>query len=42
MYRPLGIKIVICSIELNRVMLDVLNYMRAIVVDLKYAYCHIV
>ena len=28
----------ICSIELNRVMIDVLNYMRVIVVDGKYAY----
>ena len=28
----------ICSIELNRVMIDVLNYMRVIVVDCKYAY----
>ena len=28
----------ICSIELNRVIIDVLNYMRVIVVDWKYAY----
>ena len=28
----------ICSIELNWVMIDVLNYMRVIVVDRKYVY----
>ena len=27
-----------CSIELSWVMIDVLNYMRVIVVDCKYAY----
>ena len=32
----------ICSSELHWVMSDVLNYMSVIVVDCKYAYCHIV
>ena len=32
----------ICLSKLNWVMIDVLNYMCVIVVDLKYAYWHIV
>ena len=32
-YRPLEMKFMICSRELNRVMIYVLNYMRVIVVD---------
>ena len=32
----------ICSSKLNWVMIDVLNYMCVTVVDLKYAYWHIV